>query len=59
MPTNKAKQQAKMSKQAEARKRDLTEMRMKLLADAKGKPAPELPRGSVRLRKGLQNRTSL
>jgi hypothetical protein len=59
MPNKKTKDQAKTLKRALAKKRDLAEMRMKLQADAKGKPPPELPPASVRLRKSLKNRTNL
>jgi hypothetical protein len=59
MPNKKSKQQAKKLKREQAAKRDLREMRMKLLAAAQGKPPPELPPASVRLRKSLKNRTNL
>jgi hypothetical protein len=70
MPNQKSKEQAKTLKRTLAQKRDLAEMRMRLpadlvemrmrlQADAKGKPPPELPRASVRLRKSLKNRTNL
>jgi hypothetical protein len=59
MPTKEAKRAAKALKRANARKRDLEEMRAKLAVGAESKGAPELPQATVRFRKSLKNRTKL
>ena len=59
MPTKKAIKQAKALKRDAARKRDLQEMRAKLLVGAEGNGVPELPTASARFHKSLKNRTKL